>query len=445
MGMGRVKYASHSEAQNALDTLHKREIDGREVMVQVDNRGDGGEEGTEGKWKGKGKDKHSKDKGKGRYSERGDSKGRFKGGKGHDHWNAYEDGGDGNGDDRTIFFAGASFDSSASFLRRQFQRAGRITAFWLFQERNGYSRGMGVVQYQTAREASGAVEQFSGKEVGGRQLYVKVDDRGLLHQATQQQSQSYGYDEWDFGWDSGPKGRGGWQSGKDWHGGKDGWSAGYDRGYDQGRQKGGKGYDKGGKRGDPYADSPSNRVFFSGAPFRANPQTVQEYFAAFGDIRSFTVFRKPDGSSRGMGVCVYQSSHSAALAMRDGIIMDGRSLYMQEDVSQNSEEKGGWDNGYKGGGKGRSQDYDSLSQVDPNKAVFFRNVPFETAEKFLRDKFESVGAIKNFILFTMADGRSQGKGVVEYFTATAAERAYNEIHDTIVSGRPINVDYYTTQ
>ncbi|CAK0819920.1 unnamed protein product, partial [Prorocentrum cordatum] len=102
-----------------------------------------------------------------------------------------------------------------------------------------------------------------------------------------------------------------------------------------------------------------------------------------------------------MGVCVYQNSEAAASAIRYGIIIDGRSIFMQEDTSrgQDDEEyhdykdgggpRGG--DGYKGGGKGGGKSwgsgkgYEDPPQVDPNRSVFFRNVPFETTEKFLRD------------------------------------------------------------
>ncbi|CAK0821369.1 unnamed protein product, partial [Prorocentrum cordatum] len=107
--------------------------------------------------------------------------------------------------------------------------------------------------------------------------------------------------------------------------------------------------------------------------------------------------------------------------------------------------------GYKGGGKGGGKSwgsgkgYEDPPQVDPNRSVFFRNVPFETTEKFLRDRFERVGEIKTFMLFTTPDGKSKGMGVVEFGSASEAERAYNEIHNTSVSGRPITVDYHYTQ
>ena len=57
MGMGRVLYATHEDAKNALSTLHQREVDGRQMMVQVDQRGEDDADGEgKGKRKGKGKD-----------------------------------------------------------------------------------------------------------------------------------------------------------------------------------------------------------------------------------------------------------------------------------------------------------------------------------------------------------------------------------------------------
>lgn len=461
MGMGRVKYASHEEAQKALDTLHNREIDGRAVMLQVDQRGEDNEEGGSAKRKGRDRDSGGKDAGKGKSADKGNSKG-GKGGKGdksnsNKEWhevgwsagNGRYRGAEDNGDHRTIFFAGASFDSTSDDLRSKFQEVGPVVQFWLFSDWNGYSRGMGVAQYRTARQANKAVEHFSGLEIDGRKLYVKIDDQGHLLQANEQSKGGKG--EWDGGWEGGKGGDsyGGWKGGKD-GGWKGGWEGGGGYG---GRGKGAKGTPIGGAKGVDYStkggdhyNQQSARVFFSGAPFKVPPAAVQEHFAAFGEVRSLRMFKRSDGASRGMGVCIFQSTRAAEEAINYGITIEGRSLFVSWDTSSGPEGKGDWSSGPIGGGKGgggKGWDQDH-PDVDPDKSVYFRNVPFETAEKFLREKFGSVGSIKNFVLFTTADGRSRGMGVVEYFTSTAAERAYNEIHEMNVSGRQMHVDYYTT-
>lgn len=272
-----------------------------------------------------------------------------------------------------------------------------------------------------------------GAVVDGRELLVKPDDVGALYDQTGQDDgyrQSGGGGKWDkkSRWDNKASVAG----------------------------KGGKG---------AAAAAParvwSNRVFFAGAPFATGQQELQAYFEEYGGLRSFTLFRLSDGRSRGMGVCTFVSSEVAAQAVRGGITIDGRPLYLQEDTSQYVEQPGGkaassWASqalpSYapvprsRGGQRAapyEDENYGGLAlDIDPNKAVFFKNVPFETTESHLRQRFEAAGPIRTLRLFMTPDGRSRGMGVVEYQTQAAATRAYNNLHEQNVSGRLMVVDEY---
>lgn len=190
-------------------------------------------------------------------------------------------------------------------------------------------------------------------------------------------------------------------------------------------------------------------------------------------MRSFTVFWLNDGRHRGMGVCTYATSDIAEAALNQGITIEGRPLFLQEDVSQYSHEeipqgKGKGKGGHQAlpygtsesssyGGKNNKglasrstsyqQDYDMYGSntnisVDPSKAVFFANVPFEVTETFLKGKFDQVGPVKSLVCFTTPDGKSRGMGVVEYTSQAGAMRAYNQLHEMVVCGRTMIVDEY---
>merc|ERR1712176_1715547 len=102
-----------------------------------------------------------------------------------------------------------------------------------------------------------------GRSVDGRELLVKDDGVGALqnYQWYQQENAGKGAGRWNAKGGKGMLGMGG---------GKGGW----------GHQD----------KGAPV----SNRLFFAGAPFQIPGPALQEYFAEFGEIRSFTVFRLPD-------------------------------------------------------------------------------------------------------------------------------------------------------
>jgi len=276
--------------------------------------------------------------------------------------------------------------------------------------------------------------------VDGRSIMVKIDDVGAL--ASQGEGfTAEGYDTRD--------GRGG---------GKTQWTGG----------------GKAGRARPRPMETWTNRVFYAGAPFHCTEGALRSYFAELGTIRSFTVFWLNDGRHRGMGVCTYSSNIEAQEALARGIVVEGRPLFLQEDVSQFAEGVQGQIGGTRGAQQAlaygtseassygpsarqkrsgsRSSPYDQVYDaynfeayhidVDPNKAVFFANVPCETTETHIRARFEACGPVKHVILFMTPDGKSRGMGLVEHTTQAGAMRAYNVLHDQPVSGRPIVVDEY---
>lgn len=476
-GMGRAAYSSPAEAQHAIVLLDRLEVDGRTLMVKEDVRVDGesGEmaptqssKGPGRGWKGGGGGAAARGGcggggggwgrgggGKARFEGRDDwswqGKGSFgRGGAGKGAWfNSAENFGAGSEYSAqgysSVFFAGAAFESSDRYLRKQFEAAGRVVQFWLFHLPDGRSRGMGVVQYSTPAEAEYACEILHGRSIDGREILVQIDDVGALER------EGAGYHAY----------------------------AGCGSRWGDGRWQATSG--KGGVRGKIARWTPwSNRVFFAGAPYYATDWELRSFFEEFGEIRSFTPFRSPvEGvRHRGMGVCTYVFTEAAQQALRYGIEIDGRPLFMQQDISQFREDGSaqrigqqalaagyswGFEDGRGGGGgpatsqgygparvrntsqSPRSEPYDQAPAPDvinPSKAVFFANVPFDTTETHLRARFETVGPIRSLTLFTSWDGKSRGMGVVEYATQAAASRAYHQLHEQVVSGRSMVVDEY---
>jgi len=128
---------------------------------------------------------------------------------------------------------------------------------------------------------------------------------------------------------------------------------------------------------------------------------------------------------RGQAVASYDDSYGASSRWRIG----------PRPAPYEDEEEGWFElDGHYGGS--------APSFEDPNKCVFFSNVPFETTESYLRSVFERAGVVKNIKLFTDSSGKSRGMGVVEYTAAQAAQRAYYELHEQKVSGRLMIVDTY---
>ena len=122
-----------------------------------------------------------------------------------------------------LYVGNLSFRTTSEELRELFGQAGTVESASVIEDRDtGRSRGFGFVEMATPEEATAAIEQFNGKEIGGRNLTVNE-----------------ARPKTDRGGGGGGGGRGGYG------GGGGGYGGGRDRG---GRGGGGGGGDRGGER-----------------------------------------------------------------------------------------------------------------------------------------------------------------------------------------------------
>ena len=82
-----------------------------------------------------------------------------------------------------LYVGNLSFDTSSNDLQTMFAQAGTVESVSLIEDREtGRSRGFGFVEMSTKEEGAAAIEQFNGKDLGGRALNVNEakprEDRG---------------------------------------------------------------------------------------------------------------------------------------------------------------------------------------------------------------------------------------------------------------------------
>lgn len=82
-----------------------------------------------------------------------------------------------------LYVGNLSFRTTADELRDAFASAGSVESASVIEDRDtGRSRGFAFVEMATAEEAAAAIEQFNGKDFGGRNLTVNEakprEDRG---------------------------------------------------------------------------------------------------------------------------------------------------------------------------------------------------------------------------------------------------------------------------
>ncbi|HEX8335192.1 MAG TPA: RNA-binding protein [Pyrinomonadaceae bacterium] len=82
-----------------------------------------------------------------------------------------------------LYVGNLNFRTTSDELRDIFSQAGEVENATVVEDRDtGRSRGFGFVEMATAEGAAAAIEQFNGKEFGGRALTVNEarprEDRG---------------------------------------------------------------------------------------------------------------------------------------------------------------------------------------------------------------------------------------------------------------------------
>jgi len=201
---------------------------------------------------------------------------------------------------------------------------------------------------------------------------------------------------------------------------------------------------EGGGRKGTGKGQPEKTVFFNGVPFDTTEGFLRARFERVGSIVDFDLWRRPDGSSRGMGTCEFGTSEEAdgAVERINGAVVDGRRLLVQMDSRPPAGDEAGkggrvgagkgcggwppgkgWSGGYKGSGKG-----------SPDRRVFWSNASPDTTEGYLRARFEAVGTIVDFDFWRRADGSALGMGVCEFDHRLGAWRAFERLHGMVIDG-----------
>jgi len=72
-----------------------------------------------------------------------------------------------------LYVGNLAFQTTSQQLQELFAQAGTVESASVVEDRDtGRSRGFAFVEMSTSEEATSAIEQFNGKEVGGRALKV---------------------------------------------------------------------------------------------------------------------------------------------------------------------------------------------------------------------------------------------------------------------------------
>src|SRR4029434_7761324 len=74
---------------------------------------------------------------------------------------------------KKLYVGNLAFQTTSQDLQELFAQAGTVESASVIEDRDtGRSKGFAFVEMSTEEEATAAIEQFNGKEVGGRALKV---------------------------------------------------------------------------------------------------------------------------------------------------------------------------------------------------------------------------------------------------------------------------------
>ena len=74
---------------------------------------------------------------------------------------------------KKLYVGNLAFQTTGQDLQQLFAQAGTVESASVIEDRDtGRSKGFAFVEMSTEEEAAAAIEQFNGKEVGGRALKV---------------------------------------------------------------------------------------------------------------------------------------------------------------------------------------------------------------------------------------------------------------------------------
>jgi cold-inducible RNA-binding protein len=98
-----------------------------------------------------------------------------------------------------LYVGNLAFQTTSQDLEQLFGQAGTVQSASVVEDRDtGRSRGFAFVEMSTQEEATSAIDQFNGKEVGGRSLKVNEakprENRGGGRGFSDKRSGGYGGD-----------------------------------------------------------------------------------------------------------------------------------------------------------------------------------------------------------------------------------------------------------
>jgi len=269
-GCGIVEFEKPEEAAKAIEQLHDSELGGRLLIVREDRedrelKDGGGKAGGKGAWS---KAASASDSG---------SK-RVRMGSSFDSTDAAG----GEVQSKRCYVGNLSYRTSWQDLKDHFRQIGKVVYTNVMEEFPGRSKGCGIVEFETAKEAAQAIKTLHDSELDGRQIFVREDRE--------------------------------------------------DRELKQGGGRAGAGRDGGGRGGGGASES--KRCYVGNLSYKTSWQDLKDHFRSAGKVvYSNVMTEQGTGRSKGCGIVEFETAREAARAIETlhDSELDGRPIFVRED------------------------------------------------------------------------------------------------------------------
>lgn len=189
-------------------------------------------------------------------------------------------------------------------------------------------------------------------------------------------------------------------------------------------------YKKKDKKKNDNKNKTCNGIFINGIPYEATEDELRELFSPYGDIELIKLPKYQDsGRNIGYAHIYYTKDESASKALElDNCTMGKRYLNVSL-ANKNSEQ------------------LNKSEKINPNDVpidcltAFIRNLPYETTEKEVGDKFRSCGKIKDIrFVYNSKNKKFKGFCYIDFKEHRSLIKAL-ELNGKDFQGRKLQVDY----
>ena len=179
---------------------------------------------------------------------------------------------------------------------------------------------------------------------------------------------------------------------------------------------------------------PCNGIFINGIPYETTEEELKELFSPFGEIEQIKLPKYQD-SGRNIGYChiYYTTAESAKKALElDNYTLGKR--YLKISIANKS-----------------SNELNKSEKINPNNVpvncltAFIRNLPYESTEKEIGDKFRSCGKMKGIrMVYNSKNKKFKGFCYIDFKEHNGLLKAL-ELNGKDFQGRKLQVDFEETK